>query len=241
MHNNGVATAKSLRDLVRSSRHGALSTLSVNGDRRIAGWPSTSLVMIAATAEAEPILLISTLADHTKNLAADSRCSLLLVTDPGTDHPRLTLYGTAEVTDEITHRSRYMARHPDSALYAGFADFSFFKLAVDRAYWIGGFGRQRWLKGADFRPEARGPAETSETGLIAYMNDRHSRVFATIGLARGWPAHDWKMTSLDAEGFEMVSETLGWHRISFESPLDDLTDAHDALIRLANGAGTTRM
>ena len=241
MQNNGVATAKSLRDLVRSSRYGALSTLSVNADRGITGWPSTSLVMIAATAEAEPILLISTLADHTKNLAADSRCSLLLVTEAGTDHPRLTLYGTAKVTEERTHQSRYMARHPDSALYADFADFSFFKLAVERAYWIGGFGKQRWLKGTDFRPEKRAAEQSSEAEIIAYMNEHHSRVFPIIGLARGWPAHDWKMTSLDAEGFEMVSETLGWHRISFESPLDDLTQAHDALIKLANKAGTPRM
>jgi putative heme iron utilization protein len=113
------------------------------------GWPYASLVLFAADATGAPLLLLSDLAQHTRNLAAEPRASLLLDGTAGLDEPltgpRLTLLGRiARDTDEASMR-RYRKRHPESALYAGFADFHLQRLVVERAHLVAGFGQIHWL------------------------------------------------------------------------------------------------
>ena len=130
--------------LLRATRAGTLATLDRN-----TGHPFGSLVNVATDAGGAPLILVSRLATHTANLEVDGRASLLLAETGKGDalaHPRLTVLGSMapvahDSADEPAIRRRFLARHPKSELYAGFADFSFWRMDVVSAHLNGGFAR----------------------------------------------------------------------------------------------------
>jgi heme iron utilization protein len=134
-------------DLLLTERHGALCTL----DHRFGGWPFGSLVPFAVTDEREPVLFLSELAEHTKNLRADPRASLLLGAVHGGDPraaPRVTLLGRASpatADEQPACREAYLARFPD-APEAALPGFVLWILRVERARFIAGFGAMGWLE-----------------------------------------------------------------------------------------------
>ena len=128
------------RGLIAASSTAALATL----DRQSAG-PYVSLVSIAATAGHVPVLLLSELAQHTQNLIANARASLLFSAVPGVQDPltlaRVTLIGSLERTADADARNAFLAQHPAAAQYADFGDFAFYRFNIENAHFIGGFGR----------------------------------------------------------------------------------------------------
>jgi putative heme iron utilization protein len=139
-----VRTAK---ELLRTRRAGTLATLDRN-----TGHPFASLVTVATDSDGAPVILISRLSTHTANLEADGRASILLAATGKGDplaHPRLTVLGTMRPATEERVRARFLARHPKSELYAGFADFSFWRLDMISAHLNGGFARAADLPAAD--------------------------------------------------------------------------------------------
>ena len=133
-------TAAEAREIVRAALKGALASLLAPS-----GHPYASLLLVATEPDGAPVFLISKLALHTKNLAADARCSLL-IDATGTDADpmagaRITLIGEARPTTSTTARARFLARHPAAAGYADFPDFSFYAFDIASAHFIGGFGR----------------------------------------------------------------------------------------------------
>ncbi|HZH07773.1 MAG TPA: pyridoxamine 5'-phosphate oxidase family protein [Lautropia sp.] len=147
-------TARTLaKRLLRTASRASLATLEPQ-----TGWPYGSLVTVATTLDGRPLLLVSTLSLHTRALAADPRCSLLL-DEPGTGDPlakpRLTIFGRAEFLDResepgVQARQRFLSRHPKASLYADFGDFSFVRIDPDRALLNAGFGRASELAAGDF-------------------------------------------------------------------------------------------
>src|ERR1700730_3403852 len=138
------------KELLRSVRAGALATL-VPGN----AFPFASLVNVATAPDGSPILLLSRLAAHTRHLASDPRLSLLLGQTGAGDplaHPRVTIMGTGECVIDPDGRAalkaRFLARHPASALYADFPDFSFWRVAMEEAHFNGGFARAGYFKAA---------------------------------------------------------------------------------------------
>ena len=124
------------KTLLRTARSATLATLA-----RGSGHPYASLVNVAAAADGSPLLLISRLAQHTQNIEADPRVSLLL--DAGGDadpmrRTRLTLSGAAEPTADPADRRRYLACHPQAEAYADFADFGFYRIAISGAHLVAG-------------------------------------------------------------------------------------------------------
>ena len=122
----GIADAKRL---MRTARTGALATLEEDGA------PLSTLVGVASDFDGSPLFLMSTLSRHTRNLARDPRASLLLTGehqrgDP-LNHPRLTLNGRIEASEDKRAKGRYLRRNPKARLYAGFGDFAIFHLGVD--------------------------------------------------------------------------------------------------------------
>jgi heme iron utilization protein len=143
----GESPAVTARALIRACDRATLA--SVLHRDFAAGWPYASLVLVACRPDATPILLLSDLADHSKNIAVDDRVSLLFDGTEGLEEPlagtRLTLLGRARETTDPLDRELYLARHPSAARYAGFKDFRCYRIDAARGHLVAGFGRIHWL------------------------------------------------------------------------------------------------
>lgn len=204
---DAVAVAKAL---LRVTRAGTLGTIDRN-----TGHPFGSLVNVATDVDGSPLILISRLATHTANLEKDGRASLLLVSPGRGDplaHPRLTVLGSfAPVGREDACaprlRQRFLGRHPKSELYAGFADFSFWRLNVASAHLNAGFARAADLKADDLMTDVSDAQALidAEAGALAHMNADHAdaiRLYATKLL--GADDGPWRLTGLDPEGIDLA-------------------------------------
>ncbi|MEE9545585.1 MAG: hypothetical protein V3V55_08360, partial [Rhodospirillales bacterium] len=157
------------RGLIRRARSAALATaLTVRRKSPQAGkrrrqqaqdWPYASMVTLACDGDASPLLLLSDLADHSRNLKTLERASLLIEAASGLPNPqtgpRVTIMGRIEKTDDPRHARRFLARHPGARMYAGFRDFNFYRMSVERVYFVGGFGRAVWFQGRKFLLDAK--------------------------------------------------------------------------------------
>lgn len=148
------ADAQLARDLVARTKTATLSTLSTREDGSV--YPFGSLVAAAVDARGFPLLLLSSLAEHTKNLVASPHASLLFA-DHVSEDPlagaRVTLIGdVTRVTDDEVPvvRAAYLERHPAAATYAGFKDFAFYRLEVAEIRMVAGFGRMGWIDVAEY-------------------------------------------------------------------------------------------
>jgi hypothetical protein len=192
------------KKLLREGRSGALATIMTGS-----GDPYCSLVNVATAADGAPLLLLSTLALHTKNILADPRASLMLDErkdgDP-LEGARVMLMGTLVPTADTNARAAYLRRHPEAEKFAGFADFSFYRMAIGGAHLVAGFGRIVDLGAPDILTDVA-DAEAllaAEGEAIAHMNADHAdacRLYATKLL--GGPDGDWTCVGVDPEGIEL--------------------------------------
>ncbi len=196
--------AAAARKLMREARSGALATLMASS-----GDPYCSLVNVASAADGSPLLLISRLAVHTKNILADPRVSLMLDErkegDP-LEGARVMLMGTAAVTDDPAARQRYLARQPEAEMFAGFGDFAFYRIELKGAHFVGGFGRIVDLKREDLVLDLAGAESLveAEPEILAHMNADHAdtcRLYATklLGARDG----EWRCAGCDPDGLEL--------------------------------------
>ena len=171
------------RMLLRTIRSGALAT--IDGE----GMPFASLVTIATDADGTPLMLLSRLSAHTRNLLADPRCSLLFSQGGKGDplaHPRLTVNGRATQTAEPRIRERFLARHPKAKLYADFPDFAFFALAPEAGHLNGGFAKAATLTPAELLLDPRKlTIKEVEIGILAVVMDHEARNAVHHGLDPG--------------------------------------------------------
>jgi putative heme iron utilization protein len=199
--------SKLARSLLRRSRQGALATLMAGS-----GDPYCSLVNVASHADGSPILLISRLAVHTRNLLDDSRVSLMLDEraegDP-LEGSRIMLAGRAVEAsgdDVAIFRRRYLNAHPSAEVFVDFKDFSFFRIRPTAAHLVAGFGRIVDLNPQQFLTDLS-DAEAlleAEQGAIDHMNADHleaMNLYATRLLGAA-PA-DWRCTGCDPDGIDM--------------------------------------
>jgi len=129
------------------------ATASLGTFDALSGHPYVSLVTVALDHNGAPVLLLSELARHTRNIHASNRVSLLFHATPGIGDPlavaRVTVLGTVAITSAGPSKTAFLVRHPDAKLYAGFADFKFYRLDPISAHLIGGFGRIVEIEGCD--------------------------------------------------------------------------------------------
>jgi putative heme iron utilization protein len=229
------------KTLLRTMRAGALATIDRNS-----GHPFASLVNVATDVDGSPLILVSRLSTHTANLEKDGRASLLLAAAGRGDplaHPRLTVLGTfahvgRDQRDEPRLRRRFLARHPKSELYAGFADFSFWRLNVVSAHLNAGFGRAADLTAADIIADVFGAEKlvAAEADAIAHMNNDHAetvRLYATKLLRAEDGA--WRLTGLDPEGLDLAlnDATL---RLPFPERVVTAEQLRQVVVNLAKAA-----
>jgi putative heme iron utilization protein len=203
--------AKLARSLLRRSRQGALATLMPGS-----GDPYCSLVNVASHPDGSPILLISRLALHTRNLLGDARISLMLDEraegDP-LEGSRIMLAGQAEQADGddvAILRRRYLSAHPSSEVFVNFKDFSFFTIRPAGAHLVAGFGRIVDLKPEQFLTDISdaAPLLEAEQGAVDHMNTDHRDamdLYATKLL--GAKSADWRCTGCDPEGMDLQAGT----------------------------------
>ncbi|MBI3711328.1 MAG: DUF2470 domain-containing protein, partial [Proteobacteria bacterium] len=212
------------RRVIRDQDRAALATLA-RGGAHGGGHPYASLVLVGVDHDASPLLLISRLADHTQNIAADPRVSLLFdgtggLAEPLTG-PRVSLLGRAAVTTAPRHRARFLARHPGAALYADFKDFAIYRVGVERAHLVAGFGKIHWIDARDVLTEAAPALLEREADIVAHMNQDHAdavQLYATKLLGR--TGEGWTMTGVDPEGCDLRrgGEVA---RLRFDTPVHD--------------------
>jgi putative heme iron utilization protein len=230
--------AKAVRSLLRRSRQGALATLMTGS-----GDPYCSLVNVASHPDGSPILLISRLAIHTKNLLADRRVSLMLderVEGDPLEGSRIMLSGHAEEVLEGRDivRRRYLNAHPTAEVFVDFKDFSFYRIKPSGTHLVAGFGRILDLKPEQFLTDISkaGALVEAEQGAVEHMNTDHQDalgLYATrlLGAAVG----DWRCTGLDPDGIDLQAgaKTL---RLDFPQRVTSPGELRKMLVQLAEQA-----
>lgn len=230
---------KAARRVVRGAATAVLSTLD-----RDTGAPYGSLVLAACLHDTTPIVLISTLAEHTRNAMANPAASLLFDGTAGLEEPltgpRVTVVGRLEQTDEAATRARFLARHPGATGYADFADFGFWRLTVARAHLVEGFGKIAWIEAADALFDTAGAQNLAEreADIVEHMNTDHAEAIRLYVADRFGPdaaGSGWEMTGIDPEGFDL-RRGAARRRIDFDNPVTDADGARAALVSLAQRA-----
>jgi putative heme iron utilization protein len=227
------------RKLLRSSRQGALATLMTGS-----GDPYCSLINLASHPDGSPILLISRLALHTKNILADPRVSLML-DERAAGNPlegaRIMLAGTAEearAEDTAALRRRYLSVHPSAEVFVDFKDFSFFRIRPKGAHLVAGFGRIVDLAANQFLTDLSGAQALleAEQSAVDHMNADHRdalNLYATRLL--GAEAAQWHCTGCDPDGLDLQAgaKTL---RLNFPERVTDAGELRRMLVELAGEA-----
>ena len=229
--------AREARELGRASSTAALATQSAAESH----WPYGSLVTVACDLDATPILLLSVLAEHTKNIKAEPKVSLLFAAAPIGGDPlaigRVTVLGHALQTDEPRLRERFLARHEEARGYAGFRDFHFYKVVPTRAHLVAGFGRIHWIEAFAFPGDTQALAE-AEADVLAHMNSDHAeaiRLYAEKLLGIPPQAQPWRMAGIDPEGCDLAADGRA-ARLPFEAPVTDAEGARRELVQLVKRA-----
>jgi len=229
------------KSLLRATRAGTLGTLDRN-----TGHPFASLVNVATDTDGSPVILTSRLSSHTANLEHDGRASILLAETGKGDplaHPRLTLLGSfaqigKETEEDARVRRRFLSRHPKSELYAGFGDFSFWRMTVASAHLNGGFARAADLAAHDVLTDVSEAAELigAEEGAVEHMNADHAeatRLYATRLL--GLEDAPWRISGLDPEGADLSAGDRT-ARLAFPQRVTTAGALRQVLVELAKKA-----
>jgi heme oxygenase (biliverdin-IX-beta and delta-forming) len=192
------------KKLLREGRSGALATLMTDS-----GDPYCSLVNVATAPDGAPLLLLSKLALHTKNILTDPRASLMLDERKGGDPlegARVMLMGTLAATSVANARTAYLRRHPEAEMFAGFADFAVYRMAIKCAHLVAGFGRIVDLSARDILTDVAdaAPLLTAEAEAVAHMNADHAEACRLYAAKLcGAPDGDWRCVGIDPEGIDL--------------------------------------
>lgn len=218
------------RRLLRAARSGCLATAA-------AGQPFASLVTPACMPDGSLLLLLSRLSEHTRHLAAETRCSLMVSgvaesPNPQTT-PRVSVTGLAEVVADPALKARYLAVHPYASLYADFGDFATWRIKPVAGLLVAGFGRAHRLKAADLAPDplAMAAIQAAEAGILTHCNRDHPDALAAIAGQAG----EWRMVTADVDGFDLRQEEQVL-RIDWSEPVNDAADVRRQLVQMTHKA-----
>jgi putative heme iron utilization protein len=236
-----VNLAKEALQFLRTSHSGILSTFSA----KFTGYPFGSVAPFVLDHSGQPIILISTIAEHTQNIIANPKVSLLVFAgdEDLQANARLTVIGEAKKINkgDADLRARYLRYLPQAEGYFDMHDFSFYRIEIAQVRYIAGFGKMGWVKG-----DAMLPAETAdnsqlaaqETSIIEHMNADHTH--SLIAYSKHFHnviATHAEMLGIDADGFDAkvnnadgITQIL---RFNFEQRIHDAQSARVALVNMS--------
>lgn len=234
--------AEYARTIVASARTGALSTIA----HRPEGHPFGSVATYALDDRGRPILALSTLAEHTRNVRRDPRASLM-VAEPGDDPlavGRVTLLGTVrplEGGERAAARDRFLAVHPEAAQWIDFGDVGLSVLEVSDVRYVGGFGRMSWVTGAEYAAAEADPIAPMLHDVAAHVNGDHPDALVAYARAYGGfeDPSEPRVTAVDRYGFEVTVRSAGGEhafRVPFASPVRNAGELRVEMVRLAEEA-----
>jgi putative heme iron utilization protein len=237
--------AERARTLVHLGRIGSLSTLS----RKQLGFPFGSVMPYSLDELGHPIFLISTMAMHTQNLKADPRASLLVTLSSAEGDPlgasRVTLMRNVLTVAEpelAQTRKLYLERYENSKYWVDYDDFSFYRMEVVDAYYVGGFGVMGWVAASDYSVAQPDPLADAMAGIIEHMNADHKD--SLVLLARRFAGIESKsaaMTSVDRLGFQVRLRTakgVRGSRIAFLREVCSPEEARSIFVEMVEQART---
>jgi len=232
-----MSAAAQARACLRRRHHGVLSTIS----RKLGGYPFGSVAAFVLDHDARPVILISRLAEHTGNIEADPRVSLLAA-DVGGDAQaaaRVTLMGeAARLEGEGAARGRYLRYFPDAGRLLALGDFAFYAIAPKTVRYIGGFGDVQWISSDAYAPPANDFAG-EEDALLARINVEHARDLREFCRHyHGRSPEPAVMVGVDCDGFD-VRAGPDILRFDFERPVTDAVGAREMLAAMAKSARAT--
>ena len=221
------------RQLLRAARAGMLGTQKD-------GQPFVSLVTPALAPDGSVLMFLSTLSEHTRQLKAEPRCSLMVMGEAASANPqtapRVTLTGLAAIEPDQALKARWLAVHPYAQLYAEFGDFALWRIRPVAAQLVGGFARAFRLKASDIAPEPAAMAAIleAEADIIAHCNADHTDAMSLIAGGAG----RWRMVACDVDGCDLAleAEQLYVKRIAWSGPVTDSAAVRQELVRLTRAA-----
>ena len=230
------------KTLIRTTRHAALALVDASS-----GAPSVARIGLATDTDGQPVFPVSALSGRSEEMDRDGRASILLG-DPGKGdplaHPRITLNGRLLRQSDEDHarvRRRYLARHPKAAIYIDFADFSLWKLAIESASYVGGFGQAYAMHTDDVLTAFSDWAawHAMEHGAVEHMNEDHTDATALYA-TRFCKAPDgaWRITGLDPEGIDMACGD-DHRRYAYAAALSSPAELRPRLVELVKQARLT--
>jgi putative heme iron utilization protein len=220
------------------AQKGVLSTHSA----KFAGYPFGSVTPFVLNHQGMPVILISSLAEHTKNIMQNAHVSLLVFND---DHDlqasaRLTLLATAEQTDKNNTliRARYLRYMPQAESYFDTHDFTFYTLHITNGRYIAGFGKMGWIQGDAFQIPTN-PLFIGETDIVQHMNQDH------VEHLKAYCLHYYQvvassvtMIGIDPFGFDVRVNHQQQLRFTFAEAISNAQQARAALVAMAKTCRT---
>ena len=240
-----MSLALEARQFLRSTHNGLLSTIST----KFAGYPFGSVTPFVLDHDCQPIILISTIAEHTKNIIANPKVSLLVfaVGDDLQANARLTLIGEAMLIDknEANLKARYLRYLPQAAGYFGMHDFNFYRISIAQARYIAGFGKMGWMEGSELNANnTDSPLAMQETDIIEHMNADH--VHSMLAYCQHYhsvSAKNAQMLGMDCDGFDvqclLADNTEKILRFNFDAPVYNAQAARIALVAMSKASQKT--
>ncbi|MDP3088794.1 MAG: DUF2470 domain-containing protein [Methylotenera sp.] len=241
--------AKEALKFLRTTQSGVLSTFST----KFAGYPFGSVAPFVLDHSGQPIILISTIAEHTQNIIANPKVSLLVFAgdEDLQANARLTIIGESKKIDkeDANLRARYLRYFPQATSYFDMHDFNFYRIEIAQVRYIAGFGKMGWISGDSLlgdlilsnKQSSESVLAGQETGIIEHMNADHahsmiaySKHFLNINATHA------EMLGIDCDGFDVkvginVNETQIL-RFNFDNPIHDAQSARMALVAMSKAA-----
>ena len=253
-----MSLASEARQFLRATRSGVLSTFST----KFEGYPFGSVAPFILDHNGQPIVLISTIAEHTKNIIANPKISLLVFSgdDDLQASARLTLIGEAKQIDKADDdlRTRYLRYFPQAAGYFEMHDFNFYRIEILQARYIAGFGKMGWVSGKEISgKELSGevlsgnelistpsPLAAQETAIIDHMNADHAHsLIAYSKHFHGLDVTNPEMVGIDSDVFDVsvsiesdIQEATVQTKVlrfNFEQAIHDAKSARAALVAMS--------
>lgn len=232
------SAAEEARTVAAATFTATLATLSSDG----APWAS---LVTYGLLDGNPVLCVSTMAEHGRNLLRDNRASMSIVAPGAPEDPlantRITLAGTVHRpgdADLPAAREAHLAAVPAARYYIDYGDFTVWQLTVERVRWVGGYGRMDSATGAEYSSAAPDPVVTNADGAVRHLNDDHAQ--ALLAMAQrlgGYPdATDARCERADRYGLDIrVNTPRGWAvtRVGYVAPLDSVDELRHATVQLA--------